>query len=117
MAIKDYKGALADYDRAIQMSPEYVYHYIDRASFKEEKLFDYKGALVDYEIALKKSPDSEKYGIYLSRLQVKFRHKDYKSADLDCSLALKFASDSGEVNNVLIICGMYSPKWRNRPLQ
>jgi tetratricopeptide (TPR) repeat protein len=113
--LKDYKGALADYDRAIQMSPQWPEHYIDRARFKDEKLFDYKGALADYELALRKCPDTDKYYLYLMRLQVKFRHKDYKSGDLDCSRALRFASNANEVSDVKAICGYF--KYRMSPLQ
>jgi serine/threonine protein kinase len=49
----DYRGALAEYDRAIELKPEDSNLYNNRGLLKHEKLEDYPGALADYDQAIK----------------------------------------------------------------
>ena len=45
--LKDYKGAIADYTKAIEIDPNYADAYNNRGIAKDE-LKDYKGAIADY---------------------------------------------------------------------
>ena len=53
----DIRGALTDYDRAIQLNPNYVFAYNDRGVLKYEKLNDDRGALADYNRAIQLNPN------------------------------------------------------------
>jgi tetratricopeptide (TPR) repeat protein/V8-like Glu-specific endopeptidase len=55
---RDYRGALADYDRAIQLNPNYVVAYNYRGVLKENKFNDVRGALADYESAIQADPQN-----------------------------------------------------------
>jgi tetratricopeptide (TPR) repeat protein/S1-C subfamily serine protease len=55
---RDYRGALADYDRAIQLNPNYVIAYNYRGVLKENKLNDIQGALADYNRAIQADPNN-----------------------------------------------------------
>jgi tetratricopeptide (TPR) repeat protein len=54
----DYRGALADYDRAIALDPKSVYAYMWRGSLKYLKLNDIQGALADWSQAIALDPKS-----------------------------------------------------------
>jgi hypothetical protein len=116
--LQNYRGAMADYDRAIQMSPKCADHYYSRGEFKADKLHDYKGAMSDYNRGVQMYPN-ESYS-YLSRAQFKLRTlEDYQGGDADCSLALKYASNSDEVNITYMTCRVYlhTDKWVNPSLK
>ena len=53
--LKDYKGAVADYTKAIEINPNYAYAYYNRGIAKDE-LKDYKGAIADYTKAIEIRP-------------------------------------------------------------
>jgi tetratricopeptide (TPR) repeat protein len=52
----DYQGALADYNRAIELNPKMAIAYNNRGSLKENQLQDLQGALSDYDRAIKLNP-------------------------------------------------------------
>jgi tetratricopeptide (TPR) repeat protein len=52
---KDYQGAIEDYDRAIQLKPNYVEAYIDRGWAKGDS-GDNQGAISDYTKAIELNP-------------------------------------------------------------
>ena len=45
--LKDYTGAITDYNKAIQLKPDYAAAYNNRGAAKS-KLEDYRGAIADY---------------------------------------------------------------------
>jgi tetratricopeptide (TPR) repeat protein len=115
--LQDYRGAMADYDRAIQISPKNLDHYYERAVFKANKLHDYQSAMTDQNRVVQKYPNDSKS--YLYRAEFKFDiMKDYQGGDADCSLAMKYASNSNDVRAVYYECWRISgnKKWLNPSL-
>jgi len=51
----DFKGAIADYNKAIKLEPKFAIAYANRGTAKEY-LGDIKGALADYEKAIQLDP-------------------------------------------------------------
>jgi Flp pilus assembly protein TadD len=56
----DKQGALADYNRAIQIDPNYAFAYHNRGILKDDKLNDIPGALADYNRAIQLNPNYAK---------------------------------------------------------
>ncbi|WP_310485543.1 tetratricopeptide repeat protein [Chamaesiphon sp. VAR_48_metabat_403] len=54
---RDYQGAFADYNRAIQINPNYANAYYNLANLKKNNLQDYQGALADYNRAIQINPN------------------------------------------------------------
>jgi tetratricopeptide (TPR) repeat protein len=54
----DYRGALADLDRAISIDPNYTRAYYSRGNLKHQKLQDIQGALADYNRSLQLDPNN-----------------------------------------------------------
>jgi tetratricopeptide (TPR) repeat protein/V8-like Glu-specific endopeptidase len=54
----DYQGALADFDRAIALQPDYAEAYNNRGILKYEKLNDPQGALADYNRVIVLQPNN-----------------------------------------------------------
>ncbi|MEK9149008.1 MAG: tetratricopeptide repeat protein, partial [Candidatus Desantisbacteria bacterium] len=79
-ALKDYPGALADYDQAINLNPNYALAYYNRGNAKSA-LKDYPGALADYDQAINLNPN---YALaYYNRGNAKSALKDYPGALAD----------------------------------
>jgi tetratricopeptide (TPR) repeat protein len=70
---RDWDGSLSDYNRAIQLNPNYFDAFYYRAELKKSKFRDYEGAIADYSRAIQLSPDnSTTSNIYNSRGLVKY---------------------------------------------
>ena len=54
--LKQHFAAIADYDKAIQLNPDYAYAYICRGNAKR-KLEQYFAAIADYDKAIRLKPD------------------------------------------------------------
>ena len=52
---KDYQGAIADYDKAIELNPKEARAYYNRGVVKDE-LKQYKEAIADYDKAIELNP-------------------------------------------------------------
>jgi tetratricopeptide (TPR) repeat protein len=50
-------GALAAYDRAVSLAPNYAKAYNYRGSFKFARLGDIQGAIADFDSAIRYDPD------------------------------------------------------------
>ena len=88
--LKEYKGAIADYTKAIGLNPKYSEAYSGRGFVKGE-LNDHIGAITDYNKALENSPESieDYYGIYSGRGSAKYNLKDYRGAIEDLTKAIE----------------------------
>ena len=85
--LKDYQGAIADYNQAIKLKPDYADAYINRGNSKR-KSGDYQGAIADYNQAITLNPDDDL--AYNNRGFVKNELKDYQGAIADYNEAIKF---------------------------
>jgi tetratricopeptide (TPR) repeat protein len=100
----DYKGAIADYNQAIQIKPDFAEAYKNRGSAKDD-LGDYQGAIADYNQAIQLKPDYvEAYicrelvkyslaGDYDIRGLFKSKSEDYQGAITDYNQAIKIKPD------------------------
>ncbi len=61
---QDYKGAILDYTKAIELNPNYAEAYSNRGTAKD-KLQDYRGAIQDFNKAIELNPNLA--GAYNSR--------------------------------------------------
>lgn len=84
----DYRGALADYNRAIELKPNYAIAYNYRGLLKVEKLNDLQGALADYDRAIQIDPKLA--NSYNNRgLLKKSKLNDLQGALADYNLAIQ----------------------------
>jgi tetratricopeptide (TPR) repeat protein/V8-like Glu-specific endopeptidase len=67
----NYQGALADYDRAIALNPNYAAAYNNRGNLKYQKLNNPQGALADYDRVIALNPNYA--GAYNNRGNLKYQ--------------------------------------------
>jgi tetratricopeptide (TPR) repeat protein len=90
--LKEYRGAIEDYTKAIELVPKAASGYSYRADLKE-KLEDYRGAIEDYTKAIEL--DLKPSGYYYSlRASVKMDLEDYRGAILDYNKAIELEPES-----------------------
>ena len=85
LILEDYKGAITDYTKAIDLDSNYTVAYFQRGNAKDE-LKDYRGAITDYTKAIDLDPNHTK--AYVNRGADKGELKDYKGAITDYSKAI-----------------------------
>ena len=92
---QDYRGALADYNRAIQLDSNFVEAYNYRGNLKQNKLKDYQGALADFNRAIQLAPS---YALlHKNRGVLKFQKlQDYQGALADLDRAIQLAPNYAE---------------------
>jgi len=82
----DFEGAIADYDEAIRLDPEYAGAYNNRGLAKYD-LGDLEGALADYDEAIRLDPE---YALaYYNRGLAKFNLSDFEGALADYDEAIR----------------------------
>ena len=86
----NYRGAIADFDRAIELKPDYAEACFFRGGAKVV-LGDYDGAIADYDRAIKFKPD--KAGAYFLRGIAKRGLGDHDSSIADFDRAIKLNPD------------------------
>lgn len=89
-----WKSALRDYDRALEIAPDFIDALVNRGSVKDENS-DYKGAIDDYNKAISfKNIDAENKKLaYFNRGNSKLNLKDKKGACEDWNIALTLGAD------------------------
>jgi tetratricopeptide (TPR) repeat protein len=86
----DNQGAIADYDQAIQIKPDYAEAFKNRGNAKSN-LGDYQGAIADYDQAIQIKPD---YALaYNNRGNAKKNLGDNPNAIADYDQAIKIKPD------------------------
>ena len=86
---QDYKGAIADYTKAIQLNPNYAEAYYNRGLAKTD-LEDRQGAMADYSEAIRLKPDFA--DAYFKRGNGKYALGDKQGAIADLSEAIRLKS-------------------------
>ena len=86
----DYKGAIEDYTKAININPNDPEVFINRGLAKY-KLLDYQGAIEDYTKAISINPNDPE--AFFNRGNVKLKLKDYQGAIVDYTKATKLNPD------------------------
>jgi tetratricopeptide (TPR) repeat protein len=89
----DVAGALADYNRAIELAPNFASAYSNRAYLKFTKFLLTKDALADYNRAI--SIDPRYARAYANRAILKYHSKDSAGAIADIQQAAKFYQAEG----------------------
>ena len=88
--IGDYDGAIADFDRAIEIDPQNVGAFVNRAVCKQDK-GHHLGAIADWDCALELKPDDG--GWYVNRGIVREAVGDYDGALADYDRAAEVEPD------------------------
>jgi tetratricopeptide (TPR) repeat protein len=84
----DYRGALADYNRAIRLNPNSANAYYNRGLIKATKLQDERGALADYNRAIQLKPNYD--AAYNNRGNLKVdKLQDYQGGLADYNRAIQ----------------------------
>jgi serine/threonine protein kinase len=97
--LNDTKGALADYNKAIEIKPQYAGAYINRGNLKTDKLNDTKGALADYNKAIE--IDTQYAKAYYNRAILNEYHLKNKSGAIeDFRQAIKLFRQQGKTKEL-----------------
>ena len=94
---KDYVGALNDYNKAIELNPNYYDAYYNRGVLKynSSSLYqDLKGAISDFSVVIKHNPKDE--DAYYNRAGAKFLLEDYEGAINDFGKVLEINPRNGD---------------------
>jgi tetratricopeptide (TPR) repeat protein len=91
--LEDYKGAIADYNKAIQLKPDYALAYYSRGTVKYN-LTDYKGAITDYNKAIQLNPSDT--SAYYNRGLAKYNLQDYTGAITDYNKYIQLKPDDAD---------------------
>ena len=82
----DYKGALADYNKLLELNPDFLYGHQNRGAAKHN-LDDYKGAIADYNKEIDINPDNAE--VFYLRGVTKNNLGDYRGAIADYNKAIE----------------------------
>ncbi len=89
---QDYNGAIAYFNQATEICPNYAIPYYNRA-FIKMSLKNYSGAIEDFNMAIKLKPENvmSYYFVnsYHNRARAKYSLKDYEGAIIDFSKAIE----------------------------
>ena len=91
-----YESAIVDYDRAIELKPDYEDAYNNRGAVKVE-LGLYKSAILDLDKAIELEPDEA--NTYKNRGVAKVKQGAYSAAILDFDKAIELEPDYAEAYN------------------
>lgn len=91
--LRTWKAALKDYDKAIELAPDFTSALVNRGSLKDDN-GDYEGAINDYNIALniETLELEEEQMIYFNRGNSKYNLKDSEGACADWQKAYQLGA-------------------------
>jgi S1-C subfamily serine protease/tetratricopeptide (TPR) repeat protein len=92
----DKQGAIADYNLAIKINPNYDNAYYNRGVVKS-KLGDRQGAIADYNLAIKINPNYD--NAYIGRFGVNLELGDKQGAIADLSKGADLFRQQGQMDN------------------
>lgn len=93
--IKNYKVAIAQYNKTLQINPNNPDIYLQRG-YAYRELRNYQAALKDYNEGLRLSPNNKE--AYIQRGYVQLQLKDYKGALADGNQAIRLADADDSYN-------------------
>ena len=97
---KDYYGAISDYTRGIELSPDFKgssgLYYL--RGFSKMKLGDDNGAIADYDKAIELEPDNDEY--YRDRALVKAGSEDYLGAFVDATKSIELNPENAKAYKI-----------------
>ena len=93
--LKDYQGAISEFNKSIHLNPNDADAYINRGIAKK-KLLEYTGAdaISDYNIAIQLNPNNSDY--FYNRGNAKIGLRDYRGAITDFSIAIQLNPDNAD---------------------
>jgi tetratricopeptide (TPR) repeat protein len=94
-SLKDFKGAISDYSKAIELNPDNADYYYRRGNAKYFSDDD-KGSIVDFNKAIELNPDNADY--YYRRGNAKNYLEDYEGAIADYTKAIELYTKAIELN-------------------
>jgi tetratricopeptide (TPR) repeat protein len=83
----DYLGALAEYDRAIELNPRYADAYVGRG-FAKYKLGERSSAITDFSTAITLNPKSARAYHNRGTMYLEFKDWEYAIRDFDQAIAI-----------------------------
>lgn len=89
----DYRGAIQDFSKAIELNPNNAYAYM-RRGFVKIKLVDQRGAIQDFNKAVELSPSNSIF--YTARAASKTLLEDHSGAIQDCDEAIELNPSNAE---------------------
>ena len=107
--LKNYRGAIDDFNKVIMIDPQNANAYYNRGDVKYQ-LKDYKGAIDDLTEAININPDYT--NAYINRSDVKYTFKDYRGAIDDLTAAINI-----EPNNAIFYYKRGSIKYKLQEYQ
>ena len=90
--LKDFAGAIADYDKAIALQPADIEIFYGNRGFFKHQLGDLAGAIADYDQVIARKPDAALY--YNNRGYAKITKGDLAGAIADYSKAVALEPDT-----------------------
>jgi tetratricopeptide (TPR) repeat protein len=76
-------GALADYNKAIELDPNIAIAYFNRGQLKYYADKNFTGAIADYTKAIELHTDAQEDDIFFARANAKMQLKDFAGAIAD----------------------------------
>jgi len=92
MKLRDFTGAIADYDKAIALQPADIEIFYGNRGFFKHQLGDLAGAIADYDQVIARKPDAALY--YNNRGYAKITKGDLAGAIADYSKAIALEPDT-----------------------
>jgi len=96
----DYKGAIEDYDKAIELTKGFksnMSDYLVKRASANERLERYSDAIADYDKAIERNPENQ--SAYFNRALVKNSLKDYTGAIADYSKVIELDPKNADAFN------------------